>query len=64
MITLVTAPRKREGLDSATGMNAKVEVFIFSKKLSLLLSGPPIINMELRPLPLEANGNFPVVGDG
>lgn len=58
------APRKSEGLDSVTGLNAKDEAFMFSKKLSLLLSGPSIKNMELRPLPLGANENFPVVGDG
>lgn len=63
-ITLLTPPRKSEGLDSAAGLNAKDEVFILSKKSSLRLSVPSIIKIELRPLPPEANGNFPVVGDG
>lgn len=63
-ITLLTAPRKSEGLDSAAGLNAKAEVFMLSKKSSLRLSGPSIMKIELRPLPPEANGNFPVVGEG
>lgn len=63
-ITLLTEPRKSEGLDSAAGLNAKDELLMLSKKSSLRLSGPSIIKVELRPLPPKANGNFPVVGDG
>ena len=31
-VTLLTAPRKSEGLDSAAGLNAKDEVLMLSKK--------------------------------
>jgi len=64
IITLLAAPRKSEGVDSATGLNAKDEDVKLSKKLSLFLSGPSLINMELLPLPLWGNENFPVVGEG
>ena len=64
IITLLAAPRKNEEPAFVTGLKAKDEVLMSSKKLSLLLSECSKADVELLLLPLEAKGNFPVVGDG
>jgi hypothetical protein len=53
------APKNREGLDSAMGLNAKDEEPMSSKKL-LILSEDSVILLLL----LGAKSIFPVVGDG
>lgn len=53
--TLLDVPKKREGPDSAMGLNAKDEGFMFPKKVSLLLSGNSVITVELLLLPFETN---------
>lgn len=63
ILTLLAAPKNREGLDSAMGLNANDEELMSSKKF-LLLSEDSVIKVELLLLLPGAKGIFPVVGDG